>query len=154
MKYQISTVAVLLSLSSLGPATIASAQIKSNVVVEISGVRDPQGNVCIGLFSGSKNFPEKNDGLYKRQCVPAKTERMRVKFVNVPAGSYAIAALHDRNRDGLLSRNVAGIPKEGYGFSNNPVIRTGPPSFSKCLFLVAGPETIVDIEMQYFPGMR
>jgi uncharacterized protein (DUF2141 family) len=145
---------VLIGVSSLVLAASASAQFKTNVVVEITGTRDQRGNVCVGLFSSSKNFPEKDDGLYKRQCVPAKTETIIVKFTNVPSGSYAIATLHDRNKDGLLSRNAAGIPNEGYGFSNNPVIRTGPPGFGKCLFLVAGPETTVDIEMRYFPGMR
>ena len=39
----------------------------------------------------------------------------RCDFEDIPAGTYAIAAIHDENRNGKLDMNWLGVPKEGYG---------------------------------------
>ena len=41
-----------------------------------------------------------------------------------------------------------GIPKEGYGFSNNVTGLMGPPSFSKASFKYEGTQ-VVKIKMRY-----
>ncbi len=66
------------------------------------------------------------------------------------AGNYAVAVFHDQNNDRILNNNVFGIPKEGFGFSRNPEIRTGAPKFSEAAFLVAGPNTNIQIQLKYF----
>lgn len=49
-------------------------------------------------------------------------------FVDLPPGSYAVALFHDENDNGRLDKRF-GIPTEGFGFSNNPHLWFGPPSF-------------------------
>jgi uncharacterized protein (DUF2141 family) len=49
------------------------------------------------------------------------------------SGEYAFAVFQDLNENGKLDKNWVGIPTEPYGFSNDPVIRFGPPSFKDCL---------------------
>jgi uncharacterized protein (DUF2141 family) len=41
-------------------------------------------------------------------------------FSDIKPGNYAIAVIHDENRNGELDTNMFGIPKEGYGF---PVVQ-------------------------------
>lgn len=44
-------------------------------------------------------------------------------------GLYAILVYVDINQNGELDKNLFGIPKEPYGFSNNARGSFGPPSF-------------------------
>nr|WP_245817423.1 DUF2141 domain-containing protein [Hydrococcus rivularis] len=73
-----------------------------------------------------------------------------VTFENLQPGSYAVAVLHDANNDGEANRNALGIPVEGFGFSRNPVIRTGPPKFNDAVVLVLGSSTKIQIQLNYF----
>lgn len=47
---------------------------------------------------------------------------------------YAVIVYHDLNANGKPDRNILGIPREPYGFSNNPSTRFGPPGFDKASF--------------------
>jgi uncharacterized protein (DUF2141 family) len=49
---------------------------------------------------------------------------MQVKrfLSNLKVGNYALTALHDMSNDGKLHVGIMGIPKDGFGFSNNPAI--------------------------------
>jgi uncharacterized protein (DUF2141 family) len=39
---------------------------------------------------------------------------MRFEFSDIKPGNYAIAVIHDENRNGELDTNMFGIPKEGW----------------------------------------
>jgi len=43
----------------------------------------------------------------------------RCDFEDIPPGTYALVVIHDENMNGKLDTNWVGIPKEGYGFSND-----------------------------------
>lgn len=64
-------------------------------------------------------------------------------------GEYAIALMHDENGDSKFNTTVFGIPKEGFGFSNNPTVRFGPPSISKTLIQHGNSATPVKVKMKY-----
>lgn len=46
----------------------------------------------------------------------------------------ALIVYHDLNNNGRLDRNFLGIPREPYGFSNNPSTRFGPPGYHEASF--------------------
>jgi uncharacterized protein (DUF2141 family) len=48
-----------------------------------------------------------------------KRKRCDFEFSDIKPGNYAIAVIHDENRN-ELDTNMFGIPKEGYGF---PVVQ-------------------------------
>ncbi|MCY7389976.1 MAG: DUF2141 domain-containing protein [Leptolyngbyaceae cyanobacterium CAN_BIN12] len=127
----------------------AQSKFKGNLTIEVGGLQNQKGFLCIRLFTESKGFPEGDGKSTKRECVKITEEPIRFSFKNLTAGSYAVAAFHDANGDRKLNRNAAGMPTEGYGFSNNPAIKTGPPKFGQTVFLVAGPNTGVKIQMKY-----
>ena len=127
----------------------AQSKFKGNLTVEVSGLQNQKGLLCIRLFSESKGFPEGEGKSTKRECVKITEEPVQFSFKNLAAGSYAVASFHDVNSDRKLNRNAAGMPTEGYGFSNNPTVKTGPPKYGQAVFLVAGPNTGVKIQMKY-----
>jgi uncharacterized protein (DUF2141 family) len=49
-----------------------------------------------------------------------------------------------------MNTSALGLPKEGYGFSNNVMGLFGPPSFSKAAVLVKeGAKTVVPMALRY-----
>jgi uncharacterized protein (DUF2141 family) len=48
-----------------------------------------------------------------------------------------------------LDRNFFGVPKEGFGFSNNPRVVVSAPSFQAASVAVRCPSTQVDIRLIY-----
>ncbi len=140
----------ILLLSSLAIAQPARADFNSQLNVVINGLRNAEGQVCVKLFSGSAGFPNDDDSAVQRQCVAIGEDEMpMVTFSDVQPGSYAIAAYHDSNGDEQLNRGAFGMPTEGYAFSNDAVANTGPAAFGDAVFLIAGPTTAIEIQMQY-----
>lgn len=130
-------------------ACSAEAQYRGDLAVQVEGLKNQKGLLCYKLFSGSQGFPDSNEKAIKKDCIKIPEEPMQLTFKNLAAGSYAVAVFHDTNSDRKLNRNSAGMPLEGYGFSNNPVVKTGPPKFGQAVFLVAGPNTNIRIQMKY-----
>lgn len=145
--------AALAVFASLIIPTMAEANPQSgNLRIVVDGLQNQQGQVCVSLFAGSQGFPDKSDRAVRAQCVPVGKGQTAVTFQNLALGNYAIAVFHDRNGNGKLDRNFLGIPTEGFGFSRNPVIRTGAPRFSEAAVFVAGTETTAQIQLQYLLG--
>ncbi len=124
----------------------------SNVTVNLEGLKNKKGQVCLSLFNASKGFPTSGDRAIQARCFKITETPQQVTFKNLKAGNYAVAVIHDINGDSTLNRNFLGIPTEGFGFSRNPAITSGPPKFQDSAFLVVGPSTQVDIQLQYLLG--
>ncbi|MEO0867027.1 MAG: DUF2141 domain-containing protein [Cyanobacteria bacterium J06642_11] len=121
---------------------------RSQLTVDISGLQDSQGQVCLSLFDRGTGFPSDRTKALQATCLPA-TETAAT-FSDLAPGSYAVSAYHDANDDNEFNRNFVGMPTEGFGFSQNPSALTGPPDFGEAVFLVAGTETQITIELNYF----
>jgi uncharacterized protein (DUF2141 family) len=128
-----------------------SAGSPGNIEVKFSGLRNSKGQVCVNLFNGSTGFPDggKGSNLKSARCTPIVKETAKMTFANLPSGNYAISSIHDTNGDTVLNSNFLGIPNEGVGFSNNPVVKTSAPNFNQSRFFVSG-KTEISIKMQYF----
>lgn len=91
------------------------------------------GFIWIGLYNCKESFG-KLDKAFQMQYVPVKNQTITIKFNNVKYGTYSVNLFHDENSNKDIDKNFIGIPKEGYGFSNNPNF-LGPPSFEKTKFI-------------------
>ena len=113
--------AVMPLLSATGPS--------ASIEVELSALRSERGTIHACMTQAPRYFPNcENDPRALTETVPATEHQLR--FSDVPAGRYALSVFHDENSNRKLD-TVVGIPKEGFGFSRNPVIRFGPPHFDK-----------------------
>ena len=59
----------------------------------------------------------------------------------LPHGEYAISLFVDSNRNRKIDKNLFGVPKEQYGFSNNVMGRMSAPTYDQAKFIVTGPST-------------
>lgn len=121
----------------------------ATLTVELTDLRNYQGVVCVALFNGPPGFPNDPDQAVRSGCFSITGSPMQLTFANLPFGYYAMAVHHDENMDGKLNCNALGIPKEGIGFSGNPRIWKGAPSFEKAEFEVSSASPIVSITMKY-----
>ncbi|MBF2028366.1 MAG: DUF2141 domain-containing protein [Oscillatoriales cyanobacterium C42_A2020_001] len=140
---------LLATFTTLAFACNAEAQFKGNLIVDVNGLKDKNGLLCIKVFNGSQGFPNSNDRAIKRDCIKITEEPMRFVYKGLAAGNYAVAVFHDSNGDRSLNRNGAGMPTEGYGFSKNPVVKTSAPKYGEAVFLLAGANTRTVIQMRY-----
>ncbi|PMB06820.1 hypothetical protein CI594_01380 [Fischerella thermalis CCMEE 5196] len=139
---------LLAIVSSLTTALSARGAFYSNLIVTINGVKTQQGQVCLSLFATRKGFPDSKKQAVQARCVKVAETPLLVKFQNLRAGNYAVAVFHDVNNDNRLNRNVLGIPTEQFGFSQNPTIIAGPPTFGDSQVLVIGSETNIQITLR------
>jgi uncharacterized protein (DUF2141 family) len=126
-------------ISAIGPTAV--------IDVDVSGLRNQRGTVQVCLTRLPAHFPDcKGDPKALTGSVPAN--RGHVQFQTVPPGQYAVSVFHDENSNRKLDRFM-GIPREGFGFSRNPVIRFGPPRFDKVSIQLAPGYTRAGVRMQY-----
>jgi uncharacterized protein (DUF2141 family) len=129
---------------------VAKGMINSEITVTIDGLKNLQGQICLSVFDSSQGFPSNSDRAIAGQCLKVTKNTITATFRNLPAGSYAVAVIHDANSDRSLNTNILGIPTEGFGFSRNPQIMTGPPKFGDSAVFVAGQNTEIAIRLKYF----
>lgn len=60
----------------------------------------------------------------------------------------AVKVFHDRDADGRLRTNWIGWPQEPFGFSNDPPIRFGPPSFRAAAVRLQQGENTVRVNLR------
>ncbi len=118
---------------------------QTNLVVVIKNIKEAKGTIAVALFDNEADFTSK---MRQGKTTVAKTDEIQVTFENIVPGIYAISVMHDANENDELDSNAFGIPKEGFGFSNDAMGMFGPPSFEKAKFNFTG-ENKVYITLKY-----
>ena len=97
--------------------------------VVASGARSDNGNISFTLYGDNAARFLKPHGSIALTRVGLAGRGAEACFGVSSPGSVAVAIFHDENNNHHFDRNFLGLPSEGYGFSNNPAILFGPPSF-------------------------
>lgn len=125
---------ILLAAFAVFPMLIFS---QNKITVQFSDIKPVQGKIYVGLYNSEGTFM-KTDKHFRECITPVNGSTVTCILENVPNGRYAISVFHDENSNGELDTGMFGIPKEGYGFSNNARGTFGPPSFEDSSFEVKG----------------
>ncbi|NQZ78760.1 MAG: DUF2141 domain-containing protein [Ekhidna sp.] len=104
----------------------------SSIRVTIQGIANTSGYIQIGLYNQEELFLKKT---FRAKKVSVDQFSIEEYFEAIPEGNYAISIFHDENGNGKLDSNLFRIPKEPYGFSNNPSTTFGPPDFDGASFV-------------------
>jgi uncharacterized protein (DUF2141 family) len=97
------------------------------LTVEITGLRNNNGNLLYELFDKNhKSLKVGTELISNNKCV--------IVIDNVKPEKYGFNYIHDENKNKKLDTKMLIIPKEGYGYSNNPDAKFGPPDFKKWIF--------------------
>ena len=104
------------------------------MTVEVENVRTAQGVVGVLVFTTAQGWPEQFSAALWAEATAAHTGGVEITLPDLPAGDYAVVALHDENANQQLDRNWLGVPVEQWGMSNNPPYRFAAPSFEAARF--------------------
>ena len=119
------------------------------LVIELTNLRNNQGEIYLSLYSGPKGFPADVDVAVLNRQVLIQGVPFTIVISDLPYGEYAVSVLHDENRDGEMNTSMVGVPQEGFGFSGNPKTKMGPPEYEDTRFLLLVPEKKLSIVMTY-----
>lgn len=110
---------------------VTSSLLSSEINIELNNLQPTCGSLKIGLYHSKTTFLSVKKAF--RHIKSNKISTKVYRFQNIPNGIYAIALFCDENHNGKLDTNFFGIPKEAYGFSNNPKV-LGKPDFDDAKF--------------------
>ena len=139
-----------LSLWSTSMAQSPAASKSGSIVVPIENLQNFGKGQLVAYLYTKVNRVEINGVKYlHRVIVPVKGKQATVTFKDIPFGEYAVAIMHDMNKDLKMDSNWLGIPNEDLGISNN--VKGGPlggPKWKGARFPHQGPTTeITSIKM-------
>lgn len=138
----------LAMLAWVGLSAAAPHDLAQPLSMDLVGLRSAKGQVLVCVTRAADHFPDCSADPDKRHFTVAAKGGATPLGMLAP-GDYAIAIIHDENANGRLD-TFAGIPREGVGFSRNPVLRFGAPSFNSARFSVSGAPVEQDIKLKYF----
>ena len=74
--------------------------------------------------------------------------KIEVVFSDIPHGKYSIRLYHDINGNKILDKNIFGVPKDPYGYSNNARAKLSAPSWEDAMFELDSEEVTQNIEVK------
>lgn len=114
----------------------------------ISNLNKIKGRLYIGWYDSAASFPEPGKSIYGKIVEVENRESVEVSFENIPPGIYAVAVFLDKNGNGKIDKNILGIPKEKYGFSNNKYPLTRAATFNEAAFTIGEKELSILIRLK------
>ena len=140
--------AAVVIVAGMGAGAGRAAEPGQPVSMVLEGLRSAKGRILICIARSADYFPDCSKDPAKRHMIVATTNEA-ISLGNFAPGDYAISIIHDENGNGRLD-TFAGIPREGVGFSRNPVLRFGAPSFRSAQFVVGAAPVQQAIRLKYF----
>lgn len=132
------------------PAIVFAQSSCPGIHVKIPNIRNNAGSVACALFESPAGFPyEFLHSATNIVMIKIQDSQARCHFLDIPLGTYALAAIHDENVDGKLATNFLGVPTEGYGFSSGAKATMSAPSFEAASFFYNGQNLDLTIRLNY-----
>lgn len=121
-----------------------------SINVKIENISNNTGVIACAIFDSAEGFPGKFlKFATKIMITQINQEDANFEFSNILPGKYAIAVIHDENRNGELDTNMLGIPTEGKGFSSGAEVSLSAPSFADAEFTYDGGTLEMSITLDY-----
>jgi uncharacterized protein (DUF2141 family) len=129
---------------------IGHCQGEVTVVFTFTNIRKPEGKVCVGIFNDEGQWTDHPmlEPAFSKSRLSSGT--LVAETILGTPGEYAFAILDDINGNIDMDYNLLGIPKEGFGLSNNP--RAGlfhKPTFEECKVTLKPGRNFITIHMKY-----
>lgn len=131
-------------LAFISPSLLA----QSTVTVIINNIKKAEGKLEVGLYDSSKYWLEDEGQYFEKIMDCSNAPSMKLVIPNVKKGTYAFSLYHDENGNGEMDFRSVWIPKEPYGFSNDPKAKWSKPSFNKCSFSVGEEDVTIEVNLQ------
>jgi uncharacterized protein (DUF2141 family) len=143
---QPAVLSILIVATSAGTAGASCAGIH----VTILNIRNSLGSVDCALFNSPSGFPADTlRSALRLSAMKVPDRSAHCDFTELPPGRYALVVLHDENMNGRIDYNWLGMPREGYGFSNDVHGKLGAPSFDRAAFAYDGKAMDLTVTLRY-----
>ena len=123
----------------------SSASAASDLRVLVTGIESDEGEIACTLYDGGKGFPMDADRAVAVKRYAAVPGMLTCTFSDVPAGRYAVAAVHDANGNKKVDGGMFGY-KEPWGVSNNIRPDSRAPRFVESS-VTMGDDRSLDLEV-------
>ncbi len=143
MRTQTFLIATVFALANAAFVSQASA---ATLTVKITDISKAVGKMAVKLVASQDAYDGKAKASAAQMLTVASTEPMTLTFTDLAPGTYAVMVMQDENGNGKLDSNIIGIPKEGYGFSNNPNVMR-KPNFDEAKFEVTDADKAIEIKI-------
>jgi len=91
------------------------------------------GRIAVAIYRDAESF-RRGEGPIRTLMANRTSPVTRAWVLGLPPGRYAIAAFHDLDGNGVLTKLPFGLPKEAFGFSNGATGRIGTTTFDAAAF--------------------
>lgn len=148
MKRIATLIALAIAATGMTPAQATDeVQVPGDVVFQVRIEPKRGGRVLCALYKNEKNWLTHTT--FRGSSTEASEQWATCRFGSVPGGKYAIAALHDEDRDGEMDKFL-GLPLEGYAASRDAHFKgIGAPDWEDALFHHDGSITFQRARMKY-----
>lgn len=134
------TIALLLAML-VGSLVFGQTESTGKITATVPNVNGTDGQVLFALYT-EDNFMKREPDF---SAVSKITDgQASVVFENLPNGTYALVALHDKNGNHRMDFDGSGMPQEDYDSSGNS-ISYGPPNWMESKFDFEGGEKELEI---------
>lgn len=116
--------------------------------IHVTGFRNQKGQAGGAVYASPAGWPEDLKLAVVHGGFSIENGQATEVF-QIPPGRYGVVVIHDENRNHKLDRNFLGIPKEGFGFANNPHVMLSAPAFQTASVEVGCPATEIEIHLIY-----
>lgn len=127
-------------------AAVSSAHFQGRITAVFHGLQSRDGYLRVSLYDRADSFPNgspvaRRDFLLPTLDPKTPLDSLSVTFGDLPPGTYAVCAFHDRDGSGRLVENFLGIPQEEWGMSNDPRPKFRAPRFEQARLGLSALET-------------
>ncbi|TDO24557.1 DUF2141 domain-containing protein [Pedobacter duraquae] len=126
-KTHVSSFSLLISLLLLLINCEAQGQQQTSII--ITGIKGNAGKIIVQIFRDETSYQEQIP--YKKITFQKTglTKGILNVQIQLEAGVYGFTMIDDENGNGKIDKNLIGIPKEGFGFSNFFMEKMKKPTF-------------------------
>lgn len=117
----------------------------ATLTITVRHLIDAGGNLRIGIYDEA-NYAAKGGTPVARKSVHARGGTMSITFDDIPSGTYAAKVLQDVNQNGNFDFGPKGM--EPFGFSNDPEVTAGLPTFEAAKFTVSPGVDSIEITLR------
>jgi uncharacterized protein (DUF2141 family) len=123
---------------------------KEGINLKLSNIRNHKGLIQIGVFRSEEGYPNKPAFGISIAKDTLKNGQLRLFIPLDKPGPVSLCILDDENSNDKMDYVLGIMPKEGFGFSNNPKItlRKEPP-FRETAIMFKGGQTGMNVRMIY-----
>lgn len=109
--------------------------------VKVEGLKVTNANkpsqLCYAVFNAPEGFPSDTEKVVREDCLPVTSSILDFELNELPSlgKGFVVSVFQDLNMSQKLeTKKFLGfdVPSEPFGFTNNPSLMSGAPTFEKC----------------------